>query len=70
MLLFATNGNEISYGKHRISRVKIYIDGNTLSFDGVPCYKNNDEIGLYDSVNDVFYTNKGTGTFIKGADVE
>lgn len=48
---------------------KIY-DGNTLIRDYIPCYRNIDNaIGLYDLVNGVFYTNQGTGTFLKGADV-
>ena len=35
-----------------------------------PCYRTSDnEIGMYDIVNDVFYTNSGTGTFLKGSDV-
>ena len=36
----------------------------------VPCYRKSDGvIGLYDTVGGVFYTNKGTGSFTKGADV-
>lgn len=36
----------------------------------IPCYRKADnEIGLYDLVNGVFYTNQGTGTFAKGNDV-
>lgn len=36
----------------------------------IPCYRKSDNvIGLYDLVNDVFYTNNGTGIFLKGADV-
>ena len=36
----------------------------------IPCYRKSDGvIGLYDLVNDVFYTNSGTGEFEKGADV-
>lgn len=38
--------------------------------DFIPCYRKSDnEIGLYDLVNGVFYTNAGSGTFAKGADV-
>lgn len=44
--------------------------GGTLTRDFVPCYRIADGvIGLYDRVNDVFYTNDGTGTFAKGSDV-
>lgn len=36
----------------------------------VPCYRKADGvIGLYDTVGGVFYTNAGTGSFAKGADV-
>ena len=36
----------------------------------VPCYRKSDnEIGLYDIIENVFYTNQGTGTFIKGGNV-
>lgn len=43
---------------------------DTLVRDFVPCYRKSDgEIGLYDLVNDQFYTNQGSGTFTKGADV-
>lgn len=48
---------------------KIYQD-NILIRNFVPCYRKLDnEIGMYDTVNGVFYTNQGTGTFIKGPDV-
>ena len=43
---------------------------NPRDEDFIPCYRNSDgEIGLYDSINDIFYTNQGTGTFTKGPDV-
>lgn len=46
------------------------LDFITKLFDLVPCYRKADTvIGFYDVVNDVFYTNKGTGTFVKGPDV-
>ena len=49
--------------------VKIW-DDNTLIRNFIPCYRKSDnEIGLYDLVNDVFYTNAGTGTFIKGDNI-
>lgn len=44
--------------------------GATLVRDFVPCYRKSDSvIGLYDLVNDIFYTNAGSGTFSKGANV-
>ena len=37
----------------------MYYNG-TLVRDFIPCYRNSDnEIGLYDLVNDIFYTNQG-----------
>lgn len=36
----------------------------------VPCYRKSDNvIGLYDMANNQFYTNAGTGTFLKGDDI-
>ena len=58
----------------RYSHIKLYLceiyDNGTLIRDFVPCYRKADNaIGLYDTVNDVFYTNAGTGTFLKGDDM-
>lgn len=40
-----------------------------LTKDFVPCYRKADGvIGMYDIINDVFYTNDGKGTFKKGPD--
>ena len=48
---------------------KIY-ERNELAMELVPCYRKSDnEIGMYDIVTDTFFTNAGTGTFTKGADV-
>lgn len=36
----------------------------------IPCYRNADgEVGMYDIVRNVFLTNEGTGTFIKGLEI-
>ena len=43
-------------------------DGVVLNL--IPCYRKSDgEIGMYDTVSQTFFTNAGTGTFAKGADV-
>ena len=48
---------------------KLY-NNNILVFDGVPCYRKSDnEIGMYDFVSNTFFTNAGTGTFIKGDNI-
>ena len=52
-----------------IYEAKIY-GKNDLVRSFVPCYRKSDgEIGLYDTVNNVFYTNIGTGTFSKGENI-
>lgn len=64
-----------NYGNvSRLASAKLYsleiIQDNTLVRNFIPCYRKADgEIGLYDIVNNRFYTNSGTGTFIKGEDV-
>lgn len=55
-------------------RAKIYsakISKNGLCVcDVIPCYRKSDnEPGMYDIVNGVFYTNQGNGKFIVGKDV-
>lgn len=58
--------NENRYGKYKLYSMKMYENGILLR-NFVPCYRNSDnEVGLYDLVNDVFYTNQGTGAFEYG----
>lgn len=68
-LLFAFNyQNSTRYytGHAKIYSVKIW-NGSTLVRHFIPVIRNSDnEIGMYDQVNDVFYTNNGTGTFVIG----
>lgn len=49
----------------------ILTDGQgTEIFNLIPCYRKADnEPGMYDIVNNAFYTNAGSGTFIVGGDV-
>ena len=55
--------------KCRIYRAKVKQNGTDIR-DIIPCYRKSDSvIGMYDIVNDTFYTNSGTGTFTKGSDV-
>ena len=54
------------YSKIRFSKFEI-IKNNIPVRDFVPAQRKSDNvIGLYDLVNDVFYTNQGTGTFNAG----
>jgi hypothetical protein len=68
LLLFAYSPNRYFFTG------KIYyfqwLRDNQLLLDLVPCYRKSDnEIGMYDLVNDTFYTNASSGTFTKGNDV-
>lgn len=54
----------------QLQYLKMYNTQNKLIRDLVPCYRKADNVvGVYDLVNDVFYTNAGTGTFVKGNNV-
>ena len=67
---YGTNGVAKTYISHaKIYFTKIY-DNDKLVRNFVPCYRKSDGvIGLYDKVENKFYTNGGTGNFVKGADV-
>ena len=75
MILFGAPNNEntvdlFSAYNMKVYRLKLY-ENNVLVREYVPCYRKTDnEIGLYELVNSVFYTNNGTGTFNKGNDIE
>ena len=67
LALFAINRSTAIAGQTRIYSCQIYND-TTLTFDLVPCYRKSDNVaGLYDLVNNVFYTNAGSGVFTVGA---
>ena len=60
------NGTITQHGKLRLYSFKLY-DNNTLVRNFVPAVRNSDnKPGLYDEVNDIFYTNQGTAEFTKG----
>lgn len=62
------NSVQSRYAHINMYYCQIY-DNNELVRNMIPCYRKSDnEIGMYDTVNDVFYTNQGTGTFTKGPD--
>lgn len=42
------------------------LNNNNLIRNFVPCKNSSGTLGLYDAVNNVFYTNVGTGTFTAG----
>lgn len=68
-LMGVHNGGSTHSSFVALYTAKFYVNGELVR-DFIPCYRKSDnEIGLYDIVNNQFYTNQGSGTFIKGADV-
>ena len=72
ILVFGCNTNGtiglLTYA--RIFNLQLY-DKDVLKINLIPCYRKSDNvIGMYDSVNNVFYINQGTGEFLKGNDVD
>lgn len=66
MTLFATHrATPLISGQMRIYSCQIY-DNGTLVRDFVPCINANEEIGMYDKANKVFYGNAGTSVFFAG----
>ena len=66
-----------SFGVGKIYKFKIYngitgdISNSNLLRDFVPCkIRATGEIGMYDRVEDKFYSNSGTGIFVEGSKVE
>lgn len=71
--LFALNQDGLlqtrPQNKTQIYYFRMYQNGKLVR-NFIPCYRRIDgEIGMYDTINDVFYFNQGTGNFTKGADV-
>lgn len=62
-------GTKGNYLTARLHRFKIY-KGLVLIHDYIPCYRKSDNVaGMYDVETNTFYTNAGTGTFVKGPNV-
>lgn len=71
MIVFGcnTNGTIGLHSKAKMFDLQFY-DNNVLKVDLIPCYRKSDNvIGMYDLVNDIFYTNKGSGIFLKGKNI-
>lgn len=80
LYVFAINENKVSGSQYvnnvetRNNNLRLYefiiYEQDTQIRNFVPCYRKSDnEVGLYDLVNDVFYENSGTGIFLMGAEV-
>ena len=64
-----TTMGDTYFGRYKIYSTRISEQG-ILVRDFVPCYRKSDNvIGLYDAVNNILYTNAGSGTFTKGGDI-
>ena len=71
IFLLAQNwaGTTKNYSKLKLKSFKMW-ESKVLIRDFIPAKRNSDDVvGLYDLVNDVFYTNAGSGTFAAGAEV-
>lgn len=69
--LFATNnkGAAMYPARYTMYYAKVYDNGNLIR-DLVPARRDSDSVvGMYDLVNDLFYVNSGTGTFVAGPDI-
>ena len=67
--IFALNqsGTAIQHGKLKLYTFKLW-KNDVLVRDFIPCYRKSDNvIGLYDLVTNTFFTNAGTGEFLKGS---
>lgn len=70
LVLFADNeGGKVGQnGAIKLYDCSIY-DNGTLVRNFVPARNSSGTLGLYDTVNGIFYTNQGSGTFTAGADI-
>jgi hypothetical protein len=70
LYLFCMNQSDPKF----YSNIELYLckiwDNDVLIRNFIPCKNPSNVIGMYDTVNDVFYSNAGTGSFIAGAEVE
>lgn len=64
------NGTVINLSESIFKSMVITNENNETLRNFIPCYRKLDgEIGLYDTISKSFFTNAGTGIFLKGADV-
>ena len=66
LVIFGINRGNILCGHQKIYDCKIFNNNNKI-YELIPCYRKTDKIaGMYDIINNVFYTNAGTGSFSVG----
>jgi hypothetical protein len=74
VLLFARSNGTSGAAMTSAAGIRIYhckfYDGDNIVRDLYPCYRKSDNVpGMYDRINETFYPNKGTQSFIVGQDV-
>lgn len=67
LYLFSVNqsGTTPFFGIISVKSFKIW-DNDVLVRNFIPCKNSSNVVGMYDTVNDTFYSNQGTGTFTAG----
>ena len=71
LFVYNVNGaiNSSTFSSYKLFNFKEYY-GNELKANYIPMRRKSDgELGMYDLVTNTFFTNQGSGTFLKGADV-
>lgn len=63
------DGGEPNYFASGILYSAVVFDNGDKIRDFVPCKSPSQQIGLYDLVNNAFYSNNGTGSFISGPEI-
>ena len=67
--LFARSYSSLSYASLKMYGCKIY-SNDVLVRDFIPCKNPSGVVGMWDDVNDTFYSNAGSGTFTAGPEVK
>lgn len=63
------SSNTTAVNSGRIYYCRLFTGSTELAYL-VPCYRKSDNVGgVYDVINDQFYTNAGSGTFVLGSDI-
>lgn len=63
-----TNNTAKDFTEAKLYYFKLFVEG-TLVRDMVPCKNSSDVVGLYDLVNDVFYTSPNGALFVAGPEI-
>jgi hypothetical protein len=71
--MYVFNVNKDDHPEYLPGMMKLYLfkiyDNDVLVRDFIPCKNPSGTVGLYDSVNNQFYQNAGSGTFIAGPEI-